>query len=335
MEFRTIGDLARSLQFQRISAQQKSAVERLSVELARGTVSDPLRVPGTTAGRLSATEHRLSQISALRGTLAETATRLETQRLSLARLDQAAASAGPALLSAGSLGNAAMVRAAADSAHQALAVAVSSLNTTVAGQAIFAGNRPAGPAVISAQDMLSAVEAAVAGLSDPEDIATAVADWFAPGGDFDAVAWLGVSPGSGLRLGPGENDLSAPPPDAADPRLRDTLAGLAQAALLTRPLPLDAAAQQALALSAGARLQAAAESRLDAGASLGRLEADVAAAASRLAAEASVLEIERAEMTGADPYATASALEEARGQLDRVYLLTARLSRLSLAEYLR
>lgn len=335
MEFRSVGDLARTLQLQRIGSQQKAAVTRYATELVQGTVRDPLRAPGVSAARLAAAEQRLGQITALRGTLSETASRLNGARLAMERMDTAAGSAATELLSAGSLGNAAMVDAAAESARRALGASVSALNVTVGGETVFGGARTGTAALIGAEDMLGEIEATVVGLTDPDDIAAAVRGWFAPGGGFETTAWLGASPGPGVRLGPGAGDMSAPAPDAADPGLRDTLAGLAMGALLTRSTGLDNTGRQALALEAGALLQSGAEARHNTAARLGRLEADVAAAQSRIATEATTLEIERSEMIGADPFRTASALEEARGQLDLVYTLTARLAKLSLVEYLR
>ncbi len=46
------------------------------------------------------------------------------------------------------------------------------------------------------------------------------------------------------------------------------------------------------------------------------------------------MEIARTELIGADPYDTATEMEAVQGQLETLYTVTARLSRLSLADFL-
>lgn len=53
------------------------------------------------------------------------------------------------------------------------------------------------------------------------------------------------------------------------------------------------------------------------------------------AAAISTFEIARTDIRGADAFETAAALTEVEGQLEALYAVTARLSRLSLVDYLR
>ena len=55
----------------------------------------------------------------------------------------------------------------------------------------------------------------------------------------------------------------------------------------------------------------------------------------RAAAEATALGLAREALIGADPYEAAAALEAAETQLETLYTLTARISRLSLVNFLR
>ena len=52
-------------------------------------------------------------------------------------------------------------------------------------------------------------------------------------------------------------------------------------------------------------------------------------------AEGAALDLARSEMLGVDPYETATKLENTQTQLETLYALTARLSRLSLVDFLR
>ena len=64
-------------------------------------------------------------------------------------------------------------------------------------------------------------------------------------------------------------------------------------------------------------------------------QAQIDAAATRNTAEASALNIARAGIVTADPYDAATRLEDLQTRLQSLYLITSRLSRLSLTEYLR
>jgi flagellar hook-associated protein 3 FlgL len=122
---------------------------------------------------------------------------------------------------------------------------------------------------------------------------------------------------------------------ALDPGIRDTLKGLAMAAILDRGVLAGQAAERAkLAKTAGAALVTAADARSALAARIGTAEERIATAATRNAAEASALRIARIDMTSSDPYEAATALQEAEAKLDTLFAVTARLSRLSLANYL-
>jgi flagellar hook-associated protein 3 FlgL len=89
-----------------------------------------------------------------------------------------------------------------------------------------------------------------------------------------------------------------------------------------------------LAKAAGAVLLEAADARGALAARIGTAQERVATATTRNSAEATALQIVRIGIVSADPYEAATALTEAQNQLDTLYAVTARLSRLSLANYL-
>ena len=69
-------------------------------------------------------------------------------------------------------------------------------------------------------------------------------------------------------------------------------------------------------------------------ADLGLLQETAERATARNAAETTALSLARSDILSADPYETASALTQAEASLQNLYALTARLSRLSLTDYL-
>ncbi|OZA12697.1 MAG: flagellar biosynthesis protein FlgL, partial [Rhodobacterales bacterium 17-64-5] len=90
-----------------------------------------------------------------------------------------------------------------------------------------------------------------------------------------------------------------------------------------------------LAQRAGQELLTSEDSRIALAARIGTAEAKVEAARTRNAAEETALGILRSDLGSVDPYEAATRLEAARNQLESLYLVTARVSRLSLTEFLR
>ena len=68
---------------------------------------------------------------------------------------------------------------------------------------------------------------------------------------------------------------------------------------------------------------------------LGRAEAQIEIASARNSAESTALQIARTGMLAADPYETATKLQETQTQLEMIYSITARMTRLSLVDYLK
>src|SRR5690606_30858124 len=122
---------------------------------------------------------------------------------------------------------------------------------------------------------------------------------------------------------------------AADPALRDLLEGFALGALVAQgTLQGDDAGRSFLLKRSGEALLASGNDLAAVRARVGSVEARIAGAGARNAAEASALQIARNGLVAADPYDTASALQAVQTQIETLYALTARLSRLSLTDYL-
>ena len=120
-----------------------------------------------------------------------------------------------------------------------------------------------------------------------------------------------------------------------DPGVRSLLKGLAMAAIAgDQQLGLNPGAKAALLNHAGGALVGAADDLTVAQGGIGMRQQLVEDAATRNAAESAALSIARNDMLAADPYETASALTQAEANLQTLYALTSRLSRLSLTEYL-
>jgi flagellar hook-associated protein 3 FlgL len=123
---------------------------------------------------------------------------------------------------------------------------------------------------------------------------------------------------------------------AMEQTLKDTLAGFAMAALIDRgALAGDTAERARLAAAAGQQLLSTEDARTTLAARIGTVEAQIETARTRNAAEQTALGILRSELGSVDPYEAATRLQSVQSQLESLYLVTARVSRLSLTEYLR
>jgi flagellar hook-associated protein 3 FlgL len=160
-----------------------------------------------------------------------------------------------------------------------------------------------------------------------------VATWFADPLGYGTF-YLGGTPLSPAPVAPGEGaDIST---TALDPTIRDTLAGFAMAALIDRGVLAGNPEERArLAQTAGQKLHTTEDARITLAARIGAVEAQVEAARTRNGAEATALGILRSDIGSVDPYEAATRLETVRAQLEALYLVTARISGLSLVEYIR
>ncbi|MDZ4136546.1 MAG: flagellin, partial [Paracoccaceae bacterium] len=211
---------------------------------------------------------------------------------------------------------------------------ISALNTRVGDRSLFAGQGTEGPAVADAQTILASLDIAIAGAQSADDVQIAVSDWFDSPTGYAAAAYLGSTALAPLSIAQGEAvtiDFTA-----ADPEIRDTLKGLAMAALLDRgALNGSPAARADLARLAGESLLTSQTGRADMAARLGIAEGQIEAAKIRNGAETSALQIARNGIISADPFEAAAKLETTQTQLETLFALTARLSRLSLVDFLR
>lgn len=335
MAFTTIGDLSQSLQLRRDNARLRTDLTRLSTELSSGRTAD---LRGATKGDLrplAALERSVALLETYRRAAAEAALVAEAGQTSLAAIGDSVEVLVADLFMARTAALPSQIDAAGAAASAAFESAVSRLNVQVAGRSVFAGTATDGPALAPAADILADVETTVAGAATAADVEAALDLWFAPGGNFDTVAYVG-SPDALRPFRLSDDDAAAFGVTAAAPEIRETLKGLAMAALLGRGVLAAAPAERAAlaGLSAEALLPVR-DGVVALRADVGDTEARIEIARVRVEAEASAAEIARAGIVEADPFDAAAQLQAVQSQLETLYAVTARLSRLSLAEYLR
>ncbi len=329
-----LGDLAWNLQMRRQTTELKAETRRLGTEVATGLASDPARHLGGDLAPLAGIETALARLAAFERAAEEASTFAARQQEAIETLGGLTADLTPRLLDPVSNATPTVLSAVAREAASRFESAISTLNASFAGRTIFSGTESDGPALAPAEVILGAIETAIAGLTTADDIAAAVTAWFADPGGFGTVGYVG-GPGT-APLAVSERSRVSLDVTAADPALRDTLAGLATVALVARGSgPAAPQERQALALRAGRTLLAAETTRAELAGRIGTAEARISTARQEGTAEQAALSLTRTGMLSADSYEAATRLEAATGQIEALFAVTARLARLSLLDYLR
>lgn len=333
MSLISLGDMAQSFLLRRHNVALKSDLQRLSTELTTGRVADTsARVSGDLVP-LSGLDASLARLKGYGAVTTEAALFTGAMQTALGVIDDMAQDLSASLIAAAGSVSGPRVDAAGIDGRQRFETALSALNTRFGDRSIFAGTATTDAATAGADSMLLALDAAVAGAVSAADVELAVGAWFDAPGGFMAQGYAGGTALAPLKVAPGEEavvDITA-----ADPAIRATLKGLAMAALLDRGvLAGQPAARQDLARRAGVSLLQSQTDRAHLSARLGTVEAQIDAATARNSAETTTLQIARSSIVEADPFETATRLEETQAQLEKIYTITARMTRLSLMDYL-
>lgn len=328
----SLGDMAQSFMLRRQNLALKSDLQRLSTELVTERATDIARQTSGDLSPLSAIDTSLSRLRAYGSATTDTALFTGAMQTALSTVDGLASDIAVSLLQAAETGHESSVDSLAADARQKFETAVAAFNTRVGDRSLFAGQGTDGPALTDAETILTALDAAIAGAMTAGEVDTAVSAWFDDPSGY-AAAYLGGSVLEPVSVAPGETARIGI--TAMDPAIRETLKGLALAALLDRGALGGAAAERAnLARRAGESLVAGATDRAHLAADLGIVEAQIEAAKARNGAETSALQIARTGIVSVDRYETASRLEATQTQLETLYAITARMTRLSLVDFL-
>ncbi|MDR0809301.1 MAG: flagellar biosynthesis protein FlgL [Gemmobacter sp.] len=333
MTVTSLGDLAQSFMLRRQTGLTKADLDRWSQEMTTGIVADPARRLHGDLGALHALDAGLSRLSAQQTIATEMELWTGTMQSALRSIDRQAVALATDLLSAASGQQTTSIDILAEKAKAAFLSAVASLNLSVGGRSLFAGVATDTAPLPDGNTMLARIAADMTGLTTAEDIASALDGWFGTGGTFETEIYGGGAPLAEIELMPGEPVRFGV--TALSDGLRETLKGLALAAL-TRGGPLSGdSARLALMGMAGETLLAAQTGRTGLAAGLSVAEERIADAQTRSGSEKTALELARTRLVAADPHEAATRLLEAETRLQTIYTITARLSALSLTEYLR
>lgn len=329
------GDMARHRALQRQASGLKQKITSHSTALTTGIVSDKTRHLGGNFTLLAGVTKSLDLAAARQRIARDVQLFLEVQQLAVDDILTRVQHGFHTLKTLDHNDYATSLTLAANTMMAGLDQVVGRLNTSFAGRSVMAGIASDAAAVAPTDVLLDTLVASLPASTSAQAIHAHVAQWFAPGGGFDSTGYTG-GPAPTARLDLGAGQSISVEVTAQDPALRSTLAAFATGALVSRGVfEHDPVAQRALLALAADDLARSDTELISLAARIGAQEEQVAEAGSRAAAEHAAMRIARNELIEADPYESATLLEHAMSQLDMIYNLTARLSRLSLSEYLR
>lgn len=329
----SLGDASLTNMLSRQSAALRSAIQQASNEVATGRHTDLAQSLRGDVSPLLAVDASLKRLEAYKATAGDAAFQTAAQQAALTGLSGLAEGITTTLLGSRDFPTPVQVDAVAADARGRLASAIGFLNSQASGRALFSGQATDTVPLGSADDLLTALETAATGATTAGQVAAAVTNWFASPTGYEAF-YQGGAALNPAPIAPGEEAELAT--TALDPAIRDTLASFAMAALLDRGMLAGNAEERSiLAQRAGQGLLTSEDSRITLAARIGTVEAQIESARTRNGAEETALGILRSETGSVDPYDAGTRLETARSQLEALYLVTARVSRLSLVEFLR
>lgn len=335
VNFQTIGDLAQSFALRRQGVDLRQQLDRLGLELSSGRAADLGRHLSGNFLPLADIEHELVLLAGHRTAAREAATDTEVMQAALARVQSATTDLAAQAITLGTAGTTRQVSDVANSAVQALGSLIGALNTEVAGRSLFSGAQTDTSPLAPAETLLSEVRGALIGATSAAEVQSRLDVFFdSPSGGFLASIYQGGhSEVATYRLGSGESvalDIRAD-----DTGLREALKQVALIAVSDDAgLSLPLGDRIALASGAGVALLAHQDVLTAMRASLGQAENRIAQSTVRIATEITSFEIARAELISVDAFKTAVDLEQVQIQLESLYTVTARASRLSLLNFL-
>lgn len=338
MSYVSLGDMAQTFQLRRQNVELQRSMQRLSAELTTGTKADLPQALGGDLTTLVSLDRSLATLESYGVATAEASLFAGTLQAALGTVQDLTDDIAPSLAAATNTASATQIDTVARDAASRFQSTVAAMNTQAAGRYLLSGAATDTAPLASADDILAALRTATAGQTTVAGIVATVDSWFdaAPGsGGFRDTGFTGTTVPTGpFRIGEGQS--AAITATAADSRIVDALKGFALAALVADgALGADVAGRGALTRLAGTRLASASGGIVALRADIGGVEARIAAATTRNTAAATTLQMARNGLVSADPYDTATALEKVQTQIESVYTLTARLSRLSLTDFLR
>jgi len=332
----SIGDMAQSYLLRSHNLRMKEQMTALVEEMSSGRTADISRHLTGSYAYLSDVERKMTVLEGYAAATAEAQVLSSAMQEALGHVQTLGQDLGNAAVTASATHVPEAVASVSGRARGDFARMVAALNTESAGRSLFSGTATDRAALAAPADMLTDLRAALAGETTLTGIEAALDTWFdMPGGGFETLGYTGGS----ITLAPltvAEGESVALAIKADDAVFRSQLKFTAMAALASDPaLAFGADLQREIMARTGEGLAFGQDALIGLRADLGQAEARIEETKSRIGAEQVGYQMAHSELLDVDPYETAARLEDVQYQLEALYAVTVRMSRLSLLEFMR
>lgn len=336
MNLTTLGDLSHSFALRQRQFDLKTESQKLQMELTTGLAADTRSHLQGDYAHLNDIERSLKMLESYRFAITESDTTTLAMQSSLGVIQDVTVELSSALFLAAQPGGQQGLKSASAQAEQSFATIVGQLNTNAANRSLFAGASFDTSALAPASELMSGLRAAVAGETTLTGVQSALDAWFdTPGGDFETLGYVGSTvDGTPLQLS--EDVRVGLSIRADDPIFRESLKSVAMAALAgDQTLGFSQDLQVVMVNQAGSALLELQPELTDTIAGLGLVQSQIEQSRTRNESAALALEVSRNALLSVDPFESATRLEQVQTQIETLYAVTVRASRLTMLDFMR
>lgn len=325
--------LLNHLRLSSATANLRRQAETARSELVTGRIADLPKALGGRLGGAQLLRKALDDLAVERAAIDRAGLRANVAQSTLGAVSAGASGLNASLLAALGRGDQQTIANSAVEARSQLGAAFAQLNVRVEGRSLFAGDAGDRPALASADILLSDIATLFAAAADAAQFEADLDVYFNdPAGGFRTVVYQGgAGDAASLEIAPGETVIATARAD--EQGVKDMIRGLSAIAVAATAGP-SSKRDQSLAF-AGATLLKGDSGVLDLRTRIGLEEARAEDARMRIESEEVALTAAYNAMTSRDPFEAASRLQALESQIEASFVLTSRLSRLSLTNFLR
>lgn len=324
------------LQYSRLTnaaADLKSRAEQARTEMVTGRIADLKAELGGKVGDVHLLSKAISDVTARQDAATRALGRAQASQTALTLSEEGIVTMGADILSAVGQNHEPSINIAGTKAKLQLDAAISAFNTRYEGRSLFSGDAADLPALADAETLLTDIRAIFTGAADNAQLQTDLDFYFNdPAGGFETTIYTGGT-GDAARTEIADGELVDYSAKADEQAVRDLLRHLATVVVADEQTGF-VDRNEALSTAAGGLIQASSDI-IAVRARIGASEERIAAAQTRLETEETAYSLTYNEHTARDPYEAATRMQQIESQLEASYIVTSRISLLSLANYLR
>lgn len=333
MGISSVADIVRSRTLSTLSNDLRAQLERSQEELATGRRANIAESNQGRIGDIQLLEKSINDLERQREGIALASNRGAIVQISLEGVTAPLNDLSTRVASAAGLEDEQNLGLAARDARGAIEQIFSSLNTRANGRFVFSGDAINTPALAPVRQFFDDIEAIAASSTNTVDLQASLEAYFNdPAGGFQNDIFTGGT-GDAPTLAVGDNERVGFQIKADAPEIRNLLRGLASVVIAgENPENAD---NFELASQASGTIRTAQDSIAEVRANIGITEARLETLSIRYDSEETILTQLFNDRTARDPFEAATELSDLETRLQTSFLVTARLSELTLANFLR